>query len=100
MILSQIIINFTLFFVSFLSILVGRLSYISYLIAIEIMYLSITFNFVCMSVYFGEVQGFIFTIFILTVAAVEAAIGLIMLILYQRYNSTFEIFDEDAVNRD
>ena len=55
---------------------------------IEIMLLSVNFNFIAFSRYLGDEAGQIFVFFILTVAAAEAAIGLgILVVLFRNLKS-------------
>jgi len=51
---------------------------------IELVLLSVNLNFVIFSVYLDDFYGQIFSLFVLTVAAAESAIGLAILILYYR----------------
>ena len=52
--------------------------------SIEIMLLGVNINFVAFSVFLQDISGQIFAIFVLTIAAAEATIGLAILILYFR----------------
>ena len=55
---------------------------------LEIMLLSVNFNFIAFSRYLGDEAGQIFVFFILTVAAAEAAIGLgILVVLFRNLKS-------------
>lgn len=54
------------------------------LMSIELMLLAVNINFVAFSAFLGDLTGQVFTIFILTVAAAEAAIGLAILVVYFR----------------
>lgn len=57
------------------------------------MLLSISLNFIFYSLYLNDVYGQIFSIFILTVAAAEAAIGLALLIVYYKLKNTIDMND-------
>lgn len=72
-------------------ILTNRQNMISILMSIELMLLAVNINFVAFSSYIGDLSGQIFTIFILTVAAAEAAIGLAIIMQFFRYKGTIEI---------
>ena len=61
--------------------------------SIELILLSININFVTFSVYLHDLVGQVFTLFILTVAAAEAAIGLAILVVYFRNRSTITVDD-------
>jgi NADH-quinone oxidoreductase subunit K len=54
------------------------------LVCIEIMLLSVSLNFIVFSVYLDDSLGQIFAIFVITVAAAEAAVGLGIFILYYK----------------
>ena len=73
-----------LFFISILGIFITRKNLIIILISIELMLLSINFNFIIFSIYLNDVLGQIFTLFILTLAGAEASIGLAILIIFYR----------------
>jgi len=57
------------------------------LISIELSLLAINLNFIFSSLFLNDIVGLIFTLFILTVAAAEAAIGLAILVLFFRVRS-------------
>ena len=59
--------------------------------AIELILLSVNLNLVAFSKYLNDLNGQIFTIFILTVAAAEAAIGLAILVAYFRNRDVIDI---------
>ncbi len=58
------------------------------------MLLSLNLNFILFSVYLDDVYGQVFSLFILTVAASESALGLALIILYYRIrgNITISLF--------
>jgi NADH-quinone oxidoreductase subunit K len=57
------------------------------------MLLAINLNFVAFSAYLGDLAGQIFAMFVLTVAAAEAAIGLAILVVYFRNRGSIEVDD-------
>jgi NADH-quinone oxidoreductase subunit K len=63
------------------------------MMAIELMLLAVNINFIAFSVYLKDMVGQVFTIFILTVAAAEAAIGLAILVVYFRNRGTIAVDD-------
>lgn len=65
-------------------IFVNRKNVIVILMSIELILLSVNINLVAFSVYLQNITGQIFTLFILTVAAAEAAIGLAILVVFFR----------------
>lgn len=83
-IINLLFLSITLFFISILGIFITRKNLIIILICIELMLLSINFNFIIFSVYLNDIYGQIFTLFILTLAGAEASIGLAILIIFYR----------------
>jgi NADH-quinone oxidoreductase subunit K len=61
--------------------------------SIELMLLAVNINFVAFSVTLGDLVGQIFAMFVLTVAAAEAAIGLAILVVYFRNRGTIRVED-------
>jgi len=59
--------------------------------SIELMLLAINLNFVIFSVYLDDLAGYVFVLFILTIAAAESAIGLAVLTVYYRLKNTIRI---------
>ena len=59
--------------------------------SIELMLLSININFIIFSTYLDDLHGQIFSLFILTVAAAESAIGLAILVVYYRIKGLISI---------
>lgn len=84
-----IFLSLTLFVIGLSGIFINRKNIISLLISIEVMLLSININFVAFSSFLQDLNGQIFSIFILTVAGAEAAIGLAILVIY--YNNNRDI---------
>jgi len=81
-------ISFTLFIISFLGIIFRGYKIINFLMCIEMMWLSVGLLFICISLLYTVVHGFVFTIMILTIAAAETAIGLALLVnFYKTYKS-------------
>jgi NADH-quinone oxidoreductase subunit K len=87
------IINFLIFSITlfFISIFLTRKNLILIIICIELMLLSINFNFIIFSVYLNDIFGQIITIFILTLAGAEASIGLAILIIFYRIRGIISI---------
>ena len=82
-----------LFALSVVGIFLNRRNLIVLLMAIELMLLSVNMNFVAFSHYLGDMHGQVFVFFILTVAAAESAIGLAILVLLFRNNSSINAED-------
>ena len=72
-------------------IFLNRKNIINMLLSIELLLLAVNINMVVFSVYLGDLTGQIFSIFILTIAAAEAAIGLAILMIYFRNRGSIEI---------
>jgi NADH-quinone oxidoreductase subunit K len=74
-------------------IFLNRKNIIIIMMSIELILLSVNINFVAFSNYLGDLQGQIFTMFILTVAAAEAAIGLSIVIIFFRNRGSIAVED-------
>ncbi|MES2058756.1 NADH-quinone oxidoreductase subunit K [Sphingomonas sp. UYAg733] len=85
-----------LFALGVLGIIANRKNLIVMLMAIELILLSVNINFVAFSAYLHDLVGQVFAMFVLTVAAGEAAIGLAILVIYFRGRGTISV---DDVNR-
>jgi NADH-quinone oxidoreductase subunit K len=82
-----------LFVISVAGIFLNRKNVILLLMCIELMLLSVNFNFITFSRYLGDTAGQVFVFFILTVAAAEAAIGLAILVVLFRSRRTINVED-------
>jgi len=82
-----------LFTLGVFGIFLNRKNVIVILMSIELMLLAINLNFVAFSAYLGDLAGQVFTMFILTVAAAEAAIGLAILVVYFRNRGSIQVDD-------
>ena len=67
------------------------------LMSIELILLAVNINLVSFSVFLGDLTGQIFTLFILTVAAAEAAIGLAIIVVYFRNAGTIRVEEIDKL---
>jgi len=81
----------TLFLIGVLGLVLNRKNILITLMSIELMLLAINFNFVIFSVYLDDIAGYVFVLFILTIAAAESAIGLSILTVYYRLKNTIRI---------
>jgi len=81
----------TLFLIGVLGLVLNRKNILITLMSIELMLLAINFNFVIFSVYLDDIAGYVFVLFILTIAAAESAIGLAILTVYYRLKNTIQI---------
>ena len=73
-----------LFTIGVFGIFVNRKNIIVILMAIELILLAVNINFVAFSAYLNNVEGQIFAMLVLTVAAAEAAVGLAILVTFFR----------------
>ena len=80
-----------LFLVSVLGLFLNQKNILIMLMSLEMMFLSISFNFIFLSVYLDDLVGQIFAILILTVAAAESSIGLAILVVYYRIRSVITV---------
>ena len=85
-----------LFTIGVFGIFVNRKNVIIILMSIELILLAVNINFVAFSAFLHDIHGQIFAMFVLTVAAGEAAIGLAILVIYFRGRGTIAV---DDVNR-
>ena len=82
-----------LFTIGVFGIFVNRKNVIIILMSIELILLAVNINFVAFSTHLGDLVGQVFAMFVLTVAAAEAAIGLAILVVYFRNRGTIEVED-------
>ena len=82
-----------LFAISVIGIFLNRKNVIIILMSIELMLLAVNINFVAFSVTLHDLVGQVFAMFVLTVAAAEAAIGLAILVVYFRNRGTIRVED-------
>jgi|TARA_B110000263_G_scaffold250041_1_gene270043 NADH-quinone oxidoreductase subunit K len=80
-----------LFTLGIFGIFLNRKNVIIILMSIELMLLSVNINLVSFSVYLNDLVGQIFAMFVLTVAAAEAAIGLAILVVYFRNRGSISV---------
>jgi NADH-quinone oxidoreductase subunit K len=73
-----------LFAIGSIGIFLNRRNVIVILMSIELILLAVNINFVAFSQYLGDLVGQVFSLFLLTVAAAESAIGLAILVVYFR----------------
>ena len=82
-----------LFTIGGFGIFVNRKNVIVLLMSIELILLAVNINLVAFSVYLGNVVGQIFAMFVLTVAAAEAAVGLAILVTFFRNRGDIAVDD-------
>ena len=86
-----------LFTIGVLGIFLNRKNIILMLMAIELILLAVNINLVAFSAYLGDLTGQVFAMFVLTVAAGEAAIGLAILVIYFRGRATIAVDDANRM---
>ena len=91
-----LVVSAILFTMGCIGIFLNRKNLIVILMAIELILLSVNINLVAFSSFLGDLVGQVFSMFVLTVAAGEAAIGLAILVIYYRGRGTIAT---DDVNR-
>jgi NADH-quinone oxidoreductase subunit K len=82
-----------LFTLGIFGIFLNRKNVIVILMSVELMLLAVNINFVAFSTHLGDLVGQVFAMFVLTVAAAEAAIGLAILVVYFRNRGSIEVED-------
>ncbi|MBI1211546.1 MAG: NADH-quinone oxidoreductase subunit NuoK [Alphaproteobacteria bacterium] len=82
-----------LFTIGIFGIFLNRKNVIIILMSIELMLLAVNINLVAFSTFVGDLTGQVFALFVLTVAAAEAAIGLAILVVYFRNRGTIAVED-------
>ena len=80
-----------LFLIGVLGLVLNRKNILITLMSIELMLLAINLNFVIFSIYLDDIAGYVFVLFILTIAAAESAIGLAILTIYYKLKNTIRI---------
>ena len=92
-----VLLSAILFCIGISGIFVNRKNIISLLMAIELMLLAVNINFVAFSAALNNLVGQVYTIFILTVAGAEAAIGLAILVIYFQNRRSIETSDASTM---
>jgi len=88
---NYLAVSMVLFLIGLSGIFLNRKNIIVLLMAVELMLLSINFNFIIFSVFLDDILGQLFALLVLTVAAAESAIGLAILVIYYRIRGTIAI---------
>ena len=86
-----------LFSISIAGIVINRKNIIILLMSIELILLSVNINFVAFSSFLNDLVGQVFTLFVLTVAAAEAAIGLAILVVLFRNRRSINVQELDSM---
>ena len=86
-----------LFVIGIFGIFLNRKNVIVILMSIELMLLAVNINLVAFSAFLGDLVGQVFAMFVLTVAAGEAAIGLAILVIYFRGRGNIAVDDANRM---
>jgi NADH-quinone oxidoreductase subunit K len=86
-----------IFSIGLAGVFLNRKNIIVILMSIELILLAVNINLVSFSIFINDLTGQIFTLFILTVAAAEAAIGLAIIVVYYRNSGTIRVEDIDKL---
>ena len=86
-----LILGATIFTIGIVGIFLNRKNLIVILMCIELLLLAVNINLVSFSIFLNDLNGQIFTLFILTVAAAEAAIGLAIIVVYYRNSGNIRV---------
>ena len=86
-----------IFTIGVVGIFLNRKNIIVVLMSIELILLAVNINLVSFSIYLDNLAGQVFTLFILTVAAAEAAIGLAIIVVYYRNAETIRVEEIDKL---
>ena len=82
-----------LFTLGLTGIFLNRKNVIVILMSVELMLLAVNINLVAFSAFLNDLSGQVFALFVLTVAAAEAAIGLAILVAYYRNRASIAVAD-------
>ncbi len=91
---NYLVVSAILLVIGVFGIFLNRKNVIIVLMSLELILAAVNINFVAFSVFLGDLVGQVFTMFILTVAAAEASIGLAILVCFYRLRSS--IFVDEA----
>ncbi|WP_375690539.1 NADH-quinone oxidoreductase subunit NuoK [Pseudooceanicola sp. LIPI14-2-Ac024] len=87
----------TLFVIGVFGTFLNRKNVIILLMSLELILLSVNINLVAFSSFLGDLAGQVFTLFVLTVAAAEAAIGLAILVCFYRSRGSIAVEDVNVM---
>ncbi|MDB5596475.1 MAG: nuoK [Hyphomicrobiales bacterium] len=90
---QYLIVAAMLFTIGIAGIILNRKNILVILMSVELILLSVNINLVAFSSFLGDLTGQVFSLFILTVAAAEAAIGLAVLVTYFRNRGSIAVED-------
>ena len=80
-----------IFTIGIIGVFLNRKNVIIILMSIELILLAVNINLVSFSIYLQDLVGQVFTMFILTVAAAEAAVGLAIIVIYYKNKGSINV---------
>ena len=80
-----------IFAIGIIGIFLNRKNVIIILMSVELILLAVNINLVSFSIYLQDLVGQVFTMFILTVAAAEAAVGLAIIVIYYKNKGSINV---------
>ena len=86
-----------IFSIGVIGIFLNRKNVVVILMSIELILLAVNINLVSFSIFTNDLTGQIFTMFVLTVAAAEAAIGLAIIVVFYRNKGTIRVQEIDSL---
>jgi NADH-quinone oxidoreductase subunit K len=86
-----------IFTIGIIGIFLNRKNVIILLMSIELILLAVNINLVSFSIYLQNLVGQVFTMFILTVAAAEAAVGLAIIVIYYKNKGSINVEQIDSL---
>ena len=86
-----------LFVTGVFGIFMNRKNIITILMSVELILLAVNLNFVAFSAFLNDLVGQVFALFVLTVAAAEAAIGLAILVVFFRNRGSIAVDDVNTM---
>jgi len=92
-----LILGAIIFTIGVVGIFLNRKNIIVILMSVELILLAVNINLVSFSIFLNDLSGQIFALFILTVAAAEAAIGLAIIVVYYRNSGTIRVEEIDKL---
>jgi NADH-quinone oxidoreductase subunit K len=96
--INYLVLALILFVLGLSGLFMNRQNIIIMLMSLELILLSINFNFVVFSTYLDDLFGQLTALFVLTVAAAESSIGLAILVIFYRVKSKINVTNIDLMN--
>ena len=94
---NYLVVSAILLVIGVFGIFLNRKNVIIVLMSLELILAAVNINFVAFSVFLGDLVGQVFTMFILTVAAAEASIGLAILVCFYRLRSSILVDEANTM---